>query len=837
MTSRKKPNGDFTFLNDHSVSLVEQTGNMTREPWLMLLARQDRKPEETLCWGLTHTGASFARIGTQEGDLVNGFVHEDPYKVKPSGPFIYFCAKGGKPFTNCWYPVLREDQRLETVFSFGSLSSKTACEELEVVTENFIPRGADAMVQLVTITNTASELRRIAVSAVNPVNIGDARDIQFSGFNTLMMGGGMFDPDLGGIVWRSHFGVPFGQKEEELRGMFGKVLVHTASREITSWSTKYEDFIGHHSASLANPAGASADTLASRSCEELTSALSAVRFELTLNPGETQEFTIVSIAVDSSDYYCGRKHKIADALAACRNPLKARAELDKVRLGWKEEFSRLSVSVPQEADLAPSFRWLQYQCAMVASLNRMKSRFHSGFEYGFGFRDILQDLLALLPLDPARVGETLAYVGRQMFSDGSAYHNFYVSAPGNRDFNACDDPLWFVYAACEYVRESGDFAWLERTEPYADEKEGMESRSGTMLERCNLAVDRVWAHSKNGFPILYAADWNDDLSGYPEHLSVMAAQMLFKACNDLAELIEECGARKSKTANPVRVAELLERARITGRTFREHAIGRNGKITRLVGPGFDHSKDLGSDGTDALTFFEPVAWAGYSGIATKEEFLAASEHAERDLLSKAGYAICQGDTSLASGIMPDDDSAWRRNAPGKKENGGAFRHLESWYIASLCEYGFGSRAWKIYRDTLPAVSSADDPWTYAAERFVYPEYVSGKASIEYGRAGHTWLTGTAPTRIRVLVESIFGVTAQYGGLQIDPCVPESWTVFSVKRIYRGTEFVINFRNPDGISKGSVSLAVDGTAVDGNIVPLVYCDGGSHIVDAVMGPAR
>ena len=86
-----------------------------------------------------------------------------------------------------------------------------------------------------------------------------------------------------------------------------------------------------------------------------------------------------------------------------------------------------------------------------------------------------------------------------------------------------------------------------------------------------------------------------------------------------------------------------------------------------------------------------------------------------------------------------------------------FRHLESWYIASLCKFGYGDKAFDIFYKTLPFVCSEDDPYNYAAERFVYPEYVSGPDSNEYGRAGHTWLTGTAPTRHKTIMESVFGI--------------------------------------------------------------------------------
>ena len=117
MGSTNRPNGTFTFLKDDSISLKESINNRTREPWLMLEARRNRHFTETLCWGLTNNGSTFARIGTQEGDLLNGFVHEDPYKTRLLGSYIYIRDEDGKYFSNAWYPCMHKDQELETILS------------------------------------------------------------------------------------------------------------------------------------------------------------------------------------------------------------------------------------------------------------------------------------------------------------------------------------------------------------------------------------------------------------------------------------------------------------------------------------------------------------------------------------------------------------------------------------------------------------------------------------------------------------------------------------------------------------------------------------------------
>jgi cellobiose phosphorylase len=853
---RLRNNGQFSFNAENEVVIKEKHGDMTREPWLMLLARRNQKPTDTLCWGLTNNGTSFARIGTQEGDILNGFVHEDPYKTRLLGTYAYFRTQDGKYFSNAWYPVLNKEQELETTMGFGYLKFNTAYNDFGVETVNFVPNGYDAMVQIIKITNNSSEDRKVTMFNVNPVNIGDARDIQFSGFNTLMMGGALVDKELNANVWRFGFGRDFDSDGEKVKWMFGKVLVHTTSLPGNQFATRYDEFVGHHTNTMANPAAVAEDwDLPCRNAEEACSALSSIKNTFTLKAGESKEIIAVSAAPSTEDYYYGKK-SIKKFLAEVLVPENAKKMLEEVKSEWLAHLCKLSVKIEGVDEiLNPSYKWLQYQCEMVMLLNRMKSRFHSGFEYGFGFRDILQDILALLPYDPKPAKELIKFTAQQMFSDGFVYHNFYVSAPGNKDFVACDDPMWLIYAVAEYIKESGDFAFLDEVVPYCDEKEELPPKEGTMLEHLKVAIAKVWKQSDNGLPYMLMADWNDDLSGNFTSASTMAAQQLYKALNDMTELLNERGIEK----------ELAEDYAAKAKTVKEQVEGKcidtDGKYIRAVAAkdfkavlkdmylghtgldadelisGIEYSGapvDLGSTKTDGLTFFEPIAWAGFSGIAGKERFDACKKACERDLDDKYGIAICQSDKTLSQGKVPADTQGWKRNAPGKKENGGEFRHLESWYIASLCIFGYGEEAHDIYMKTLPALASKDDPYLYAAERFVYPEYVSGPASNDHGKAGHTWLTGTAPTRLNVLIDWIFGIRRSYGGLLIDPCVSSKWEKFSAVRTFRNTTFNISYSNPGGVNKGVKAIKVDGKEIGGNVIPLSYANGGNVSVEVLMG---
>lgn len=855
--AKLRNNGQFSFNSQNEVVIKEKYGDMTREPWLMLLARRNKKPVDTLCWGLTNNGTSFARIGTQEGDILNGFVHEDPYKTRLLGTYAYFRTEDGKYFSNSWYPTLHKTQSLETTFGFGYAKFKTKYNKFEVETTNFVPNEYDAMVQIIKIKNNDTKSRKVTMFNVNPVNIGDAREIQFSGFNTLMMGGAMIDKSLNAVVWRYAFGREFDSDEEKIKSMFGKVLVHTNSLPNNQFATRYDEFVGHHTNTMGNPAAVVEDwDLPNRDAEENCSSLSSIKNSFVMKAGEVKEIVVTSVTSSTEDYYLGGKKSVKKFLDEVLNPENAKKMLDEVKKEWKAELSKLAIKVDGTDEvLNPSYKWLQYQCAMVALLNRMKSRFHSGFEYGYGFRDILQDILALLPYDPKPAKDLIKFTAQQMFSDGFVYHNFYVSAAGNKDFVTCDDPLWLIYAVVEYIKESGDYGILDEVVPYCDEKEDLPAKEGTVLDHLKVAIAKVWGQSDNGLPYMLMADWNDDLSGNFTSVSTMAAQQLYKALNDMIGLFEVKGIEKELAV------DYAKKAKTVKDEVEKRCIDKDGNYIRAVASkdwksvlnnmsfgntGLEKADieeeierggapvDLGSSKTDGLVFFEPIAWAGFSGIADKARFDACKKVCERDLDDKYGIAICQGDKTMVQGKLPIDDQGWKRNAPGKKENGGEFRHLESWYIASLCIFGYGKEAHEVYMKTLPAVASEKDPYLYAAERFVFPEYVSGPASNDHGKAGHTWLTGTAPTRLNVLIDWIFGVRREYNGLLLDPCVSPTWKKFSAVRTFRGTTFNINFSNPKGVQKGVKSVKVSGKEIEGNVIPLSFAKGGKVNVEVVMG---
>lgn len=159
-------------------------------------------------------------------------------------------------------------------------------------------------------------------------------------------------------------------------------------------------------------------------------------------------------------------------------------------------------------------------------------------------------------------------------------------------------------------------------------------------------------------------------------------------------------------------------------------------------------------------------------------------------------------------------------------------HLNAWLVQSYCMVGRGADAVAHYQKNLPENMSADQD-RYMSEPYVYPEYVRGKGIDSFGRGGHTWLTGTAPTMHMALTEYIYGIRAAYDGLEVDPSVASDWKEFSIQRNFRGARYDIQVSNPDGVEKGVSKITVDGKEIAGNILP-VFSDNKTHVVNVIMG---
>jgi cellobiose phosphorylase len=166
---------------------------------------------------------------------------------------------------------------------------------------------------------------------------------------------------------------------------------------------------------------------------------------------------------------------------------------------------------------------------------------------------------------------------------------------------------------------------------------------------------------------------------------------------------------------------------------------------------------------------------------------------------------------------------------GLKENAAIFCHTNPWAMVAETMLGRGDQAFRYYKAILPPAADPAVRWT---EPYVYAQMIAGKEHRDFGQAKNSWLTGTASWNFAAVSQYILGVRPDFEGLRIDPCIPHGWKGFSVIRVFRGDTVHITVQNPAGLCKGVHRMTVDGTAVEGNLVP-VFGDGKKHEVEVTL----
>ena len=809
----------------------------TPEPWLHYLIRPGQPGMETFCSGVSYTGGGFDVRGTHENTFVDTGLHLNDADNK--GRYCYIVdTKTRDFFTTTWQPVKKDNQTFKGTLGFGYIKFDSTYKGIKTEQTMFVPKEFDGWIQNIVIANESSETKELEIYPFVPIHMGDALVRLLAGDNDGFFGGANWDKELNAIVFRRNHGTSVNDDQEEINGMLGNVaaFISTLNTKNTEYETNEERFLGNRFHSLSDPLRIiDGKPLSNTNQAYLRRTCGVFRNKVTLKSGEKCEFAIALIASSTKDYYLNHKTYLKEMTkliqcAATRNEM-----LADVKEWWRDMMAQYTIFTPS-AKINRAFKWLQYQCRIVYILNRMKSRYHTGYEYGWGFRDILQDVNFNLPYFADSVKSSLKHIATQMFSDGVCYHNFFIDQPGNKAIEASDDPIWLPIAIIKYIKETGDFAFLDETVAYAEVHENKGECYGTILEHIEKAIDRVWTdRSERDLPYMKDCDWNDDLNELrtgddwnKDVESVMVAQQLYKVLLDTADLL------KTVNRDTHLQEEYLSRAQKISAALEKYAIDKEGYYIRALSL-VPNKKDLGiSENAEGKIFLEPQAFGINCGTADKNRAKIIMSKVEEYLDSEFGAQICY---PVYTGLAERDElpeRTWNteKEPPAMKENGSIFMHLNAWLVQSYAILDRGCDAVSFYEKCLPE-NLASDQDRYKSEPYVYPEYVRGRGGFGFGQGGHTWLTGTAPTMHQSLTEWILGLQADYDGLRIDPKIAKDWQEFSATRNFRGATYEILVKNPDGVSSGVKSITVDGAEISGNLIRS-HSDGKVHKVTVLLG---
>lgn len=707
-----------------------------------------------------------------------------------------------------WQPVGRPpaSARYECRHGFGYSTFLCEAEGIEGAQTLFIPLDDDAEVWEVRLKNRTGRERAVSLYGYCEFSFHHI-DMDNQNFQMSLYAAGSRYVD-GAVEYELHY-------EENSHEFF------TASFEPDGFDCLRDSFLGPYRTE-SNPVAVEEGRM--RASAELGgNHCGALQKRYTLAPGQEVRARFLLGTGDAAAARRAREKYSGDY---------ADRAFIALRGYWDEKLSHLQVQTP-EKDMNRSLNlWNLYQSQVNVTFSRFASFIEVGGRTGLGYRDTAQDAMCIPHADPAMCKRRVEQLLHGQVKMGYGLHLFDPSwfepekkqsfqSPtvtptpdkggmihGLRD-TCADDALWLVPAIAEYVRETGDTAFLEQVIPYADEGED------TVYRHMRAILDFSFSQvGRNGVCKGLRADWNDCLNlGGGE--SAMVSFLLLWAAEHFCDVARHTGHEADAeryAEQAVRMRDTCRRALWDGRWFLRGITGENQPIgTHSAAEGKVH--------------LESNAWAVISGAATREQGLSCMDAVDEYLYTPYGLML-----NAPSFRTPDDSVGFvTRVYPGIKENGSIFSHANPWAWVAESMLGRGGRAMKHYLALLPERQN-DRMETRQAEPYSYCQFIMGRDHTAFGRARHPFMTGSAGWSYYAATRYLLGIRPGLDGLTVDPCIPAEWDGFSAVRKWRGAVYHISVQNPRHVEKGVERLAVDGQA--SKRIPCFA--GGEHTVTVILG---
>jgi cyclic beta-1,2-glucan synthetase len=666
-----------------------------------------------------------------------------------------------------------------------------------IVTELSIYVATDAPVKFVRlkIGNRSGRPRELSATGYWELVLGEMRE------RTLMHVTTELDPMSGAVFARNPYNSEFA----------GRVVFVDSSESTRTITGDRTEFLGRNG-SIVNPAAMRRVRLSGRMGAGLDPC-AAMQVPLSLDIGQEREIVFLFGAA-------ANEHEARHLVQRFRQPSDAYRALEGVWHYWSRTLGAVYVETPDPAVNFLANGWLVYQTLAC----RMWAR--TGFYQSggaFGFRDQLQDAMALVHAEPRLLREQLLRAAGRQFREGDVQHWWHPPAGRGVRTHFSDDYLWLPAAVCRYVATTGDTGVLEELVPYLqarklhpDEEANYDLPQisddiGTLYDHCLRALDNGLRFGVHGLPLMGCGDWNDGMNLVGQHGKGESVWLAFFLYDVLMQFVPLARRR-----DDIAVADkyLLEAGRLRGNI---EANGWDGEWYRRAY--FDDGTPLGS-AANAECQIDSISqsWSVLSGAGTTDRVAKAMQHLDSRLVRRDARLIQLLDPPFdRSELNPGYIKGY---VPGVRENGGQYTHSAIWTVMAFAAKGDAERAWELFTlinpithgDTAEAIATYRvEPYVAAADVYAVPPHT--------GRGGWTWYTGSAGWMYRLITESLLGLRLDVDKLRFAPCLPANWESFAIHYRFRETVYHLQFRLSG--SRAAVSRVVlDGEELSQDFVPLL-----------------
>lgn len=596
-----------------------------------------------------------------------------------------------------------------------------------------------------------------------------------------------------------------------------------------SWTGDRREFLGRNLAMDAPAALLRADLLSGRSGSGFDSC-GVQQMDIILSPGEEKEIVLF--------VGWGANRDEAQALLLKYRKADIQAAFAEVKGYWDETLCALQIKTPDpEMDTLVN-RWLLYQTLSCRIWGRAGFYQASG---AYGFRDQLQDGMALTHSRPLVVREHLLRAAGRQFVEGDVQHWWLPESGKGIRSKISDDKAWLAYVVAQYVGSTGDRSVLDEEIAFIsgpplgeDEHDSFylpetSPERASLYEHCARALDASLAVGEHGLPLMGTGDWNDGMNRVGEEgkgESVWLGWFLYDA---LASFVPYAQARDDAG----RIARWLVHMDALKEAL-EHA-GWDGAWYRRAF--FDDGFALGSAANRECRIDSIAqAWSVISKVASPDRAMHAMAAVDKYLVQPEDRLLTLFAPPFVASVH---DPGYIKGYPaGIRENGGQYTHGVLWSVIAFAMLGNGDRAGDLFALLNPVNHSRTRA---EADRYRVEPYVACgdvySVAPNAGRGGWTWYSGSAAWMYRTAVEYILGVRFSGERLFVSPVIPKRWPKVEITIRHRSATYVIDIDNTAQFNSGVARLTADGAYLVPAEGIILLDDGKIHRVSVVMGDTR